>query len=237
MSGEEAHTMAKLSKPKHCGQNWLEMTPAVGGRLCEPCGKVVTDFTKMTWAEIEEVQWQHNYAACGMYSAKQIANWDKQEAASPKTGVLVAATVSLALVAGTAARAQTADPVTSQAPIILYGQIQTVQKKEVVAVSFSVIGIKNANQGVLSNEAGNYRLEVPASAMANPAIVTVQALGYAPVEVDISQHREAENRLNIVLHKLPVELSGFSIPEPTLRQRLGLDRWQRKREQKTRPAE
>ena len=67
--------MTKILKPNHCDQNWLEMTPTNGGRICEKCNKRIVDFSKMNWAQIERIQNQNNNAVCGMYNHKQLENW------------------------------------------------------------------------------------------------------------------------------------------------------------------
>ncbi len=47
--------MMTTAKPKHCGQNWLEMTPTENGRICRQCSKIIVDFSRKTWTEIETI--------------------------------------------------------------------------------------------------------------------------------------------------------------------------------------
>jgi len=65
-------------KPRHCGQNWLEMQPVEGGRMCGQCEKKITDFSKMRWSAIEAIQQQNNNTVCGMYHPKQLEHWGKE---------------------------------------------------------------------------------------------------------------------------------------------------------------
>jgi len=66
--------MTTITKPKYCGQNWLEMQPTDGGRICGQCDKVIVDFSKMSWTEIEQLQRQNNNAVCGMYNPDATKN-------------------------------------------------------------------------------------------------------------------------------------------------------------------
>ncbi len=67
-----------IPKPKHCEQNWLDMKPTDGGRMCGQCQKKITDFSKMKWVEIEKLQAEFNNELCGMYNPKQLDNWGRE---------------------------------------------------------------------------------------------------------------------------------------------------------------
>ena len=54
------------------------MTPAEGGRVCGNCEKLIVDFRKKSWKEIETKQSENNNALCGMYSDKQLKHWGKE---------------------------------------------------------------------------------------------------------------------------------------------------------------
>jgi hypothetical protein len=69
-----------LPKPKHCGENWLAMQPADGGRICGKCTRLIRDFSNASWAEIERVQRENNYSVCGMYAPAQLEHWGQTPA-------------------------------------------------------------------------------------------------------------------------------------------------------------
>jgi len=85
--------MSTIPKPKKCDQNWLEMTPVEGGRICGGCNKMVVDFTKKPWEEIEQIQRENNNSICGMYKPKQLENWGR-EIPSQKQQLLKAAAIT-----------------------------------------------------------------------------------------------------------------------------------------------
>ena len=64
-----------LPKPLACNQVWENMSPCDGGRICTGCGKLVVDFRKYKWHEIEQVQRESMVPVCGLYNPKQIDNW------------------------------------------------------------------------------------------------------------------------------------------------------------------
>lgn len=64
-----------MKKPLKCNQDWSEMTPTEGGRICGSCEKLIVDFRKKSWKEIEAKQAANNNALCGVYSEKQLKHW------------------------------------------------------------------------------------------------------------------------------------------------------------------
>ncbi|MDX2360401.1 MAG: hypothetical protein QNK23_06320 [Crocinitomicaceae bacterium] len=86
-----------IPKPKYCGQDWLEMKPAEGGRICSKCEKTIVDFSKKKWKEIELIQQESNNTVCGMYSNKQLENWGKEVSRFNGLGRVAATASSLIL--------------------------------------------------------------------------------------------------------------------------------------------
>lgn len=64
-----------MKKPLNCEQNWLNMKPTEGGRVCGKCEKTIVDFSEMSWKEVLNVQSNNDYSLCGMYSKKQLEHW------------------------------------------------------------------------------------------------------------------------------------------------------------------
>jgi hypothetical protein len=77
--------MTTIPKPLNCDQNWLDMKPTAGGRICGQCNKKIFDFTGMSWAQIEAIQKQNGNAACGMYNKRQLDNWGQDISSSSDT--------------------------------------------------------------------------------------------------------------------------------------------------------
>ena len=67
-----------MQKPLNCNQDWSKMTPAEGGRICGSCEKLIVDFRKKSWKEIETKQSENNNSLCGVYSEKQLKHWGKE---------------------------------------------------------------------------------------------------------------------------------------------------------------
>jgi hypothetical protein len=90
-----------LPKPKHCGQNWLDMIPCQGGRTCGQCQKTIVDFSRMSWTEIEAFQNKNNNSVCGMYNPKQLIYWGQEIPRShsnlQKIAAIAGLTVSLSV--------------------------------------------------------------------------------------------------------------------------------------------
>lgn len=61
----------KIQIPKPCTQLWEEMAPEAGGRHCTACAKTVTDFTRMTDAQILEAL-RNNDGGCGRFRKDQL---------------------------------------------------------------------------------------------------------------------------------------------------------------------
>lgn len=61
----------KLSIPKPCNENWLEMTPTENGRFCSTCNKTVRDFTKSSDREIV-LAYNENPKQCGRFQRFQL---------------------------------------------------------------------------------------------------------------------------------------------------------------------
>src|SRR5215210_3895186 len=61
-----------LHVPEPCHENWNIMSPVEQGRFCNSCCKQVTDFSKMTDAEIIEVLSKASGKTCGRFTPDQL---------------------------------------------------------------------------------------------------------------------------------------------------------------------
>ena len=67
-----------MDKPLPCFQKYDDMLPADGGRVCMGCGKLVIDFTKSKWEDIEQKHLSKTDPTCGIYNPKQLVYWGKE---------------------------------------------------------------------------------------------------------------------------------------------------------------
>jgi hypothetical protein len=65
----------ETAKPLPCHQKWDDMTPTDCGRICHGCGKVVHDFRKISWNEIENIHRNSPIPVCAIYSEEQLNSW------------------------------------------------------------------------------------------------------------------------------------------------------------------
>ncbi len=67
-----------MQKPQPCKQNWAEMKPTEGGRVCSQCEKTIVDFSNMKWQQIHNFQADRNFEICGFYNPKQLEYWGQE---------------------------------------------------------------------------------------------------------------------------------------------------------------
>ena len=99
-----------IKKPIPCNQNWNEMLPTDGGRICLGCGKLVSDFRKSSWADIAKVHSKSPIPVCGIYSKEQINSWGQNisihQSSCSKLVAISAALLALAQLSPTPLKAQ-----------------------------------------------------------------------------------------------------------------------------------
>jgi hypothetical protein len=115
------NTDQAIPKPLPCKQQWEDMLPVDGGKICTGCGKLVVDFRNYTWYEIEQMQRESIVPLCGFYNPVQLDNWGKQLSA-PVSGCNRLVNFSAIMLA-----------LTPLAPVSLPAQVKAPQQQQPVA--------------------------------------------------------------------------------------------------------
>ncbi len=205
--------MTTLPKPKHCEENWLDMTPTEGGRICKQCSKTIVDFSKMTWVEIEKVQQQNNNSVCGMYSPKQLNNWGRQVQTTNCSKF--AATTAL-IISLTTAQANAQDNVLRT---IIHGTVTgKSQSGTLDTLGYTNVILKGTKIAVIADEHGRYKLDITdyIDTVFNPTIV-YSMIGFRNTELRLS-NKKGDINFNAQLD--PGSAIIYSITKPTIGQKI-----------------
>lgn len=211
--------MTAIPKPKHCGQNWLEMNPTIGGRICKQCDKKIVDFSNKSWAEIEKIQRQNNNGVCGMYNPRQLDYWG-QEIPTYKHSLLKAATIAgLTVSFATPSHGQSINIADS---IVIKGKIIDEATSE--ELPFTNVLLKNCKIKTWTDIDGNFKLvlrNLPSIPM--PDTLEVSYIGYQKKQIIISDFSKIGvegGQLNLTLAPETENITAFYVPKPTLGQRI-----------------
>jgi hypothetical protein len=228
-----------LPKPKPCGENWLAMQPADGGRICGKCTKLIRDFSGASWAEIERVQRENNYAVCGTYTPAQLKHWGQTPAprrfryAAP----LVMATTAVSLLpagwesvhaqppavqltpqpTGEAAAPEPAsESPDSGRTVVFSGKVvHAADQQPLPGVN---VLLKGSPTGTVTGYQGEFRLELDAAELDSAAVLVFSFIGFAPREVPVSPATPGPFTL-----QLTADLTGvpnFYVVKPSLPNRV-----------------
>lgn len=213
--------MNQTPKPKHCAQNWLEMNPANGGRLCAQCSKVIVDFSKMNWTEIEKIQTQNNNAVCGMYNPKQLEYWGQE--IPKKTNKLKRFIVitSLGISLTTIGNAQTG----SKDSIVIEGRV--IDSKTGEPLPFASLKLKNSDIGFSTDVEGYFKKTLYYNSEDFiPDTIRVSYLGYYENQIVLKSIRSKTSfingkpKLQIEMDKNPNAGISFYVTMPSLEDRI-----------------
>lgn len=218
--------MTRIPKPKHCGQNWLEMNPTDGGRICGQCDKKIVDFSKMSWVEIEKLQRQNNNGVCGMYNPRQLDNWGQEIPMYNNSFLKVATITGLTISFATSSHGQT---INTSDSIVIKGKI--IDETTAVELPFVNVLLKNSKVGAVTDLDGNFKLvlrNVPSTPL--PDTLEVNYIGYRKKQIvfsDIKEINNSENKIKLEDGKLNLTLAPetenfitFSVGKPTLGQQI-----------------
>lgn len=128
------------------------MKPAEGGRICGGCNKLIVDFTKSNWREIEEVQAANNNAVCGMYTDKQLQHWGQQPPANSCSKIAASLALFASLASAMPANAQ--DSVRT----IIRGHVFSVDDGKPYGTA--IITLEGTGYRVISDTSGYYEFDI-----------------------------------------------------------------------------
>lgn len=215
--------MPSIPKPKHCGQNWLEMAPVQGGRICGQCEKKIVDFSKSSWTEIESLQKQHNQSLCGMYHPKQLEHWGKEVPKSDNFLLKAAVITGLAVSLAAAAYGQnTTDS------LIIEGMVFDSETGE--QLPFAQVRLINNQLQTITDIDGNFKLVLNnISSAPMPDVLEVVYLDYPNKKLvfsDLKHLDQTQTDAHLKNGKLEIDLSSeseitaFYVHMPTRKERM-----------------
>jgi hypothetical protein len=216
-------TMAIIPKPKHCGQNWLDMAPAQGGRICRQCEKKIIDFSKSSWTEIAQLQHQHNNGLCGMYNPKQLENWGREVPGPMNSLLKVAAITGLSVSFAIASYGQN-----DTDSLVIEGRVIDGETGE--ELPFAHVRLKCNDVQAVADLDGNFKLVLKNSSTTPIAdTLEINSVGYPQKQVvfkDLKHLDDPQNDIPLKNGKLEIILSSeseiiaFYVHMPTRRERM-----------------
>lgn len=206
-----------IPKPKYCGQDWLEMTPTKGGRICGACSKVIKDFTKMPWSDIERIQKESNNSVCGMYSNRQLDNWGREHSKMDYFKRVGVGTLMVALTA-TVSYSQDTHSTDSIQRTIIRG---TITSKSIGGKIDTLIGItirlKGTNIETLSDVEGSYQLDISKGIEAiRKPVLEFTLEGYESLELKLDKELRGEHIYDAQLAEDRGSVTNFYVRRPSL---------------------
>ena len=223
--------MTSIPKPKHCGQNWLEMNPTKGGRICKQCDKVIVDFSNKSWAEIEKIQKQNNISVCGMYNPQQINFWGQEISTNNNIILKKIAFTGLTVSLATSSYGQTINRSDS---IVIEGKIINEATNE--ELPFAFLLLKNANIKTMTDFNGNFKLILKnIQSIPMPDTLEIISLGYQKKQIiinDFNKIKVESGKLNLTLAPDRENITYYYVQKPTLGERIKwkIKKWFRRRE-------
>lgn len=164
--------MVVIPKPKYCSEDWLDMKPVEGGRICGSCQKHIIDFTKMTWHEIATLQSLNGNTLCGVYTSKQLKYWGQEVPSNQqllRQAVITGGLVSLLALPG---QAQSSTPSDS---LVLKGYVYDESTLE--PMPFAQIEIRHRGLTCTADYDGMFQLPISKSFLETDSI-HVSYVGY-----------------------------------------------------------
>lgn len=195
------------------------MKPTEGGRICGQCNKVIIDFSKMNWVEIERIQQANNNSVCGMYSSKQLNNWGRQ---APTNNCSNFAATTALLVSMTVSSQSFSQMTADTTRTIIHGTVTGKTKEgRIDTLSFTNIVLKGTKIGAVADEEGKYQLDLTSyiDTIQNPTLV-FSMVGFDPLELTLKNQNKVDLKYDAQLKQDNIQTTYFYVTKPTLGQRI-----------------
>ena len=220
--------MANVTKPKFCNQSWDNMSTINGGRMCGKCEKLIVDFRKSKWNEIEKIQIESNNTTCGLYSDKQLKYWGQQppliETKIQKPVFLFSFLSALFMISPKQMQPQqkqdsmiverenytNAFYVFKPTPILIKGKLFDKQSKE--GVAFANVWIDGTKKRTSTDIEGNFKIDITDVADSiQKYLIKAHIVGYKNTELKINHKIVVTETIDF-----PMEIEGtnFAVEAP-----------------------
>jgi hypothetical protein len=236
-----------MDKPLKCRQKWDDMTPADGGRICSQCEKLIIDFSKSKWRDIEKRQADNNNSLCGLYSSRQLKYWGQQppliDINFKRPVVLSSFVLTLLSVTPSLNFSQTRvdtsinkkirqTPIDSAAKAspnqrtILHGRVYDKQTNE--SMPYANVGVRGTKVWATTDSLGRYRLDISSLVDTTEAIsILASYINYQIGEEVIRDKFQGSRELDFPLTSNPG--IAFSVEEPKKKPFSKIRRWFRRK--------
>lgn len=223
--------MANVTKPKFCNQSWDNMSTINGGRMCGKCEKLIVDFRKSKWNEIEKIQIESNNTTCGLYSDKQLKYWGQKppliNSEIKKPFFITILFLSILSTLPKIGNAQTKKDTTYQlikdidnqsshyyviepTPILIKGKLFDKQNKE--GVAFANVWIDGTKKRTSTDIEGNFKIDITDVADSiQKYLIKAHIVGYKNTELKINHKIVVTETIDF-----PMEIEGtnFAVEAP-----------------------
>ncbi len=230
-----------MQKPTFCDQNWLDMQPTHGGRICGECTKTIIDFRKHSWAEIQAQQAAANNSICGIYTNKQLKHWGKEvprKTQDCKRAAAMLATMATLLTA-TPLVAQNSEVnpierVEENKSTIIKGTMTDERGEPLLIANVAILQNGSICTGTSTDFDGNYEIDISDCMNSNQKIeVEFSYIGFEDVKMNIEDLKEntagvIEER-NVINYDVVLpqgEIIAFYVRDPDYKAKFG---WRVKR--------
>ena len=235
----------KLKKPKHCDQEWLKMKDTKNGKLCGKCQNELIDFRKKSWGEIRQIQFNSNNATCGLYSKKQLNNWDPEPKVSGRFTIAAASVLfgmSQLVSSNVIAQEDTTisikpekiDPITNR-PVELNAIIRgkAIDRESGEPIPFAKIIVVGTEIMASTDFEGEFALKFPTD-FEGEVDIQARYIGYSPLLIEgirVHHGKTSIVDLNFTMHS---QITSFTVEVPSKREERKYKRKQKKEARKER---
>lgn len=191
-----------------CHEKWDEMSPTDQGKFCSHCAKNVTDFSKMTDAQIIQFIDQSNGSFCGRLTQTQMNRIVEMK--EPTKTPNYAAVIAGVLAIGASNTAVASSPIDKQVEIVsridtksdmlqIHADGDTIRKyiegnvkdletnEELYGVK---IMVKDHQIGTLSDLDGNFKMNLPDSLSGKKITLVISTPEYDSLEIEVTDRAE-----------------------------------------------